>query len=227
VTNNYVAGQANRLSNHQADAKVDFRLSDKDTLSGRWSIGRYTERGSQAALPVQMTGGTDGPTTSAVITWTRSYSPRLINESRVSYSRVGIANTVVDWSGKLGNDGNAQFGIAGGQPIAGLSSVNLGGGLTSIGTAASIGDSKQNNYQAQTHFTYQFSSHLLKFGAQLFRAQQNHYYAGNNGALGSFTYSGGYSGLDYADFLLNTLSAKGRGAATGKWGQRHWRNGPG
>ncbi len=224
VTNNYIASQSSQISNHQADAKVDYRLTDNDAISGRWSIGRYTFLGSGAALPVLMTTGTDGPTTSAVVTWTRTYSPRLVNESRVSYSRTGVADQTLDWSGKLGADGNSKFGIAGGQPIPGLSGITLGGGLTAIGAGASIADSKQNNYQAQTHFTYQASAHLLKFGGQLFRVQQNHYYAGNNGALGLFTYSGGYTGLDYGDFLLNQLSAKGRGAVTGKWGHRHWRN---
>ena len=224
ITNNYLSSQAQKVSNHQADAKVDFRLTDKDTLSGRWSIGRYDVLGSRAALPVIMTSGTNGPTTSAVATWTRTYTPRLVNESRVSFSRTGVADNTVDWSGLLGSDGNSKFGIAGGQPIPGLSGITVGGGLSGIGAGASIANSKQNNYQAQTHFTYQAAAHLLKFGGQLFRAQQNHYYAGNNGALGLFTYSGGYSGLDYADFLLNMLSAKGRGAVTGKWGHRHWRN---
>jgi hypothetical protein len=224
VTGNYQSSSASKLSNHQADAKVDFRLTDKDSLSGRWSIGRYDALGARAALPTQLTTGDNGPTTSALVSWTRTYSPRMVNESRISYSRTGVANNVIDWSGLLGSDGNAQFGIGGGQPIAGLSGITMGGGLTALGAGASIADSKQNNYQAQTHFTFQAAAHLLKFGGQIFRIQQNHYYAGNNGALGTFTYSGGYSGLDHADFLLNTLSAKGRGAVTGKWGQRHWRN---
>ena len=50
------------------------------------------------------------------------------------YTRVGIDEGVpVDWSGLLGADGNAKFGIAGGQPFAGLSSVTLGSGLSGIG----------------------------------------------------------------------------------------------
>ena len=224
VTNNYIASQASKISNHQADVKVDFRPTDKDAISARWSIGRYTFLGSRAALPVFLTSGTEGPTTSAVVNWTRTISARLVNDSRLSYSRTGVADNTIDWSGQLGMDGNQKFGIAGGQPIAGISGITLGGGLSGIGAGASIADSKQNNYQAQTHFTYQTGAHLLKFGGQLFRAQQNHYYAGNNGALGTFTYSGGYTGIDYGDFLLNALSAKGRGAVTGKWGQRHWRN---
>ncbi|MBI4905640.1 MAG: TonB-dependent receptor [Acidobacteria bacterium] len=224
VTSNYLASSASKLRNHQADAKADFRLTDKDALSTRWSIGRYEVLGSRAALPTSLTTGTNGPTTSALVNWTHTWSPRLVSESRISYSRTGVADNTIDWSGQLGMDGNSKFGIPGGQPIAGLSGITLGGGLTGIGAGASMADSKQNNYQAQTHFTYQASAHLLKFGGQIFRAQQNHYYSGNNGALGTFTYSGGYSGIDYGDFLLNTLSAKGRGAVTGKWGQRHWRN---
>ncbi|MBZ5624147.1 MAG: carboxypeptidase-like regulatory domain-containing protein [Acidobacteriia bacterium] len=37
VTNNYMADARSRLSNHQADAKGDWRPSGKDTISGRWS----------------------------------------------------------------------------------------------------------------------------------------------------------------------------------------------
>ena len=39
--------------------------------------------------------------------------------------------------------------------------------------------------------------------------RQNRYYAGNNGALGSFVYNGAYSGVDTGDFLLDALASKG------------------
>ena len=58
ITNNYAASQANKVSNHQADVKVDWRATDQDNITGRWSIGRYESLGSQQALPVQMTSGT-------------------------------------------------------------------------------------------------------------------------------------------------------------------------
>ena len=48
----------------------------------------------------------------------------------------------------------------------------------------------------------------MKFGGQLIRFQQNRFYAGNNGVLGIFRFNGSYSGVDFADFLLNQLSAK-------------------
>ncbi|MGE5645243.1 MAG: carboxypeptidase regulatory-like domain-containing protein [Acidobacteriota bacterium] len=225
VTGNYAARTANKLSNHQADAKVDYRPTDDDLISGRWSIGRYERFDNMQPLPTTMTGGTEGPTTSATVSWTRTFSARIVNELRIAYSRIGIDDTVNDWSGKLGMNGNQNAGIPGGQPIAGMSAISLSGGaLTTIGSAATIGSTMDNKYQLGDNLTYSLGPHLLKMGGQLIRFQQNRYYAGNNGALGTFTYNGSYSGLDYADFLLNQLAIKGRGALTGKWGHRHWRN---
>lgn len=224
ITGNYLAGSASLLKNHQADVKIDHRLSDNDNLTGRWSIGRYETYGSQAALPVFMTGGTTGPTQTAVLNWTHAFSPAIVNEFRIGFSRIGIDDKVIDWSGKLGPSGNADFGISGGQPIAGLSSVSLGDGLSGIGSGASIGSTMDNKWQYFDNFNWQRGRHLLKFGGSAVRYQQNRYYAGNNGALGIFTYNNVYSGVNFGDFLLNALNTKGRGSVTGKWGHRSWRS---
>ena len=53
-------------------------LGKAASISARWSIGRYTFLGSRAALPVLLTTGTEGPTTSAVVNWTHTYSARHI-----------------------------------------------------------------------------------------------------------------------------------------------------
>jgi hypothetical protein len=226
ITNNYISSSANTLKNNQADVKGDIRPNDKDSIMLRWSIGRYEQFGSAAALPVFMTSANVAPTMSAVTAWTRTFSPTIINEVRLGYTRIGIdENVPVDWSGKLGADGNAKFGIGGGQPYAGLSSVSLGNGLSGVGAGASVGLTVDNKLQYGDDLTWQRGKHLLKMGAQLIRFRQNRYYAGNNGALGSFTYDGTVSGLAYGDFLLNQLISKGRGAVVGKWGQRHWLDG--
>jgi hypothetical protein len=62
-------------------------------------------------------------------------------------------------------------------------------------------------------------------GLQWLRYRQNSYYAGNNGVLGRFDYTGTYTGASFSDFLLNQLRAKGRGSLTGKWGHRQSRVG--
>lgn len=225
VTGNYASGTASLLRNHQGDAKIDYRFSDKDLFTGRYSYAQYKSFTSRTVLPTSMTGGTEGPSMSILLGWTRTFSPRMVNEARIAYSRIGIDDMVYDWSGKLGADGNAKFGIPGGQPIPGLSSITVGGGLTAIGSGASIGSTMDNKYQFTDTMTYSMGAHLLKIGGQIIRMQQNRYYAGNNGALGIFTYNGSFTGLDLGDFLLNQLAIKGRGVVTGKWGHRHWRNG--
>ncbi len=224
VTSNYIGSTRNYLSNKQGDVKIDYRLSDKDNIMWRFSKGMYETFGSAAALPVFMTGGNDGPTWSSVINWTRTWNSKLVSDNRFSYSLVGIDDKVIDWSGQLGADGNSKAGIPGGQFIAGLSSVNLDGSLSSIGSAATIANTRDNKFQFQSNNTFITGSHLVKFGVNLLRARQNRYYAGNNGALGSFSYNGAYSGLTFSDFLLDALASKGRGAVTGPWGHRHWRN---
>ncbi|MGJ5819520.1 carboxypeptidase regulatory-like domain-containing protein [Paludibaculum fermentans] len=223
ITSNYLASTASLTKNHQADVKLDYRLSDKDNISGRWSIGRYESYTSLNPLIEQMGGGTTGPTQTAVINWNRTFTTTIVNEFRVGFSRIGIDDNVVDWSGKL-TKGNADFGIGGGQPIPGLSSISLGDGLTGIGSIASIGSTMDNKYQYFDNLTWVKGRHLIKMGGSAVRYQQNRYYAGNNGALGSFTYGNVYSGVNYGDFLLNALSAKGRGSVTGKWGHRSWRS---
>ncbi len=225
VSSNYRSTSASKLSNHQADARVDYRPGDADNLSARWSIGRYESVGSKEALPTTMSGGTTGPTQSVVLTWTRTFSSRIVNEARFGFSRIGINDVVIDSSGKLGADGNQKFGIPGGQPFAGLSAVNIGSGLSGLGSAATISNTMDNKFQYGDNLTFQHGAHLLKMGAQFIRYRQNRYYAGNNGALGSFTFDGSYSGISYGDFLLNALASKGRGSVTGMWGHRQWRDG--
>src|SRR6185436_5875887 len=53
--------------------------------------------------------------------------------------------------------------------------------------------------------------HSLKFGGQFLRYDQRRFYAGNNGLLGSISFTSQYTGVAFADFLLDQVSSKGRG----------------
>jgi hypothetical protein len=226
VTNNYRGTSANALQNDQADAKVDLRLTDNDNLSARWSISRYFSGGSKTALPTIMTSAKNAPTTAAVATWVKTVSPTIVNELRIGYSRDVIGDLVIDPWGQLGADGNSKLGVPGGQPIPGASAMQIGDGITNVGSAAAIGETVENKYQIGNNLTIARGTHFLKIGAQIIRFHQNRYYAGNNGALGFFDFTAAkYSGSGYADFLLGLLSEKGRGSVAGKWGHRHSRAG--
>ena len=143
---------------------MDVRATDSDNISGRFSISRYQQGGSQAALPTTMTTGQDGPTTTSVVTWTRTFSPSVVNELRAGYSRVVIGDVFLDPTGLLGPNGNAKFGIAGGQPIAGASAIIMGDGLENIGSGAAIGETVDNKYQLGNNLTIARGRHFLQDG---------------------------------------------------------------
>ncbi len=224
VTNNYAGTSTTLADNDQADAKGDIRLTDKDNLSGRFTIARgRIANPASVAIPTQLGTAFDYPTTGGVITWTRTFSPTIISEARAGYTRVKIGQDTIDPAGLLGASGNQKLGIPGGQPIAGASSIAMGEGLTNIGNIASDSLTVDNQFQYGNNLTIQHGKHLIKTGFQALRYQQNRFYAGNNGLLGLFEYTGDYTGTAFADFLLNQLKHKGRGSQTGLWGHRQWR----
>ena len=227
ITDNYLGTAAEFLNNHQADAKADWRLTDKDSVSGTFSIARYEEAPRRTALPSQMGLLRNAPTTAGTLNWVRAISTSIVNEARVGFSRVVITDTISDVNGTLGGDGNSRLAIAGGQAIPGLSEVRLGAteGFSNIGNIAINSDSVNNTYQVFDNLTVIKGRHNMRMGGQLLRYQQNRYYAGNNGLLGFFNYSGDYTGASTADFLLGALRGKGRGSQTGKWGHRQNRIG--
>jgi hypothetical protein len=227
LASNFLGTSASGVNNDQGDAKIDYRASAKDTLSGRFSISRAFSIPTRVALPTSIGTTSSYPTTGGVITWTRIISPSIVNEARAAFTRIRLTDTVVDIYGLFGATGNQKLGIPGGQPVPGISQVNLGGteGMSSIGSIGLGNDSITNEFQYSDNFTKQLGRHVLKFGGQAARYQQNRYYSGNNGQLGLFTYDGRYTGSSFADFLLDDLAASGRGSVTGKWGHRHWRDG--
>ncbi|HWQ55360.1 MAG TPA: TonB-dependent receptor [Bryobacteraceae bacterium] len=224
VNNNYVSSSADLFDNDQADAKIDHHSGEKDYIFGRFTIARYRSGASAVIIPTSLGGTTDAPTTGGVLSWTRTFSPTSINEARLGFTRVKINNNTADVAGLLGASGNQTLGIPGGQPIPGASSISLGE-FTGIGSAATDSSTVDNNYHIANTFSKQLNRHSLRMGGNALRYQQNRFYAGNNGLLGSFTYSGTYTGNAFADFLLNQLNQKGRGSQTGRWGHRQWRTG--
>src|SRR5229473_2610689 len=220
---NYLSSSAGYTNNDQADAKIDYRMNENNSIFGRFSIDRYYSGSSRLALPTSLTAPTIAPTTAGVINWTHTFSPTAINEARVGFTRVGVLVNTVDLAGKFGAAGNQKLGIPGGQPIGGISSISFGD--FSIGSSATDSKEFDNDYHYSDNFTKQLGRHSIKTGFNFLRYQENRFYAGNNGLLGNFGYDGTYTGNGYADFLLNLLHTKGRGSQTGFWGHRQWRDG--
>jgi Carboxypeptidase regulatory-like domain/TonB dependent receptor len=204
---NLVAPSADKQRAHQGDVKVDWNLSDNDRMFGRFSYQHYKAEPERAPLESQLTSTNDSPFLGLAFNWNRTLSQNSMNELLFGFSHVKFQTIPVDWAG-IG-DANATVGIPGGQPIPGLSGFDIGD--FGFGSA---GGSEFNNiktFQVSDKYSWFLGRHQFKFGGRWLYQRQGFSYSGNEGILGHFEYNGSFSGFGFSDFLLDQVSAKGRG----------------
>ncbi len=216
VVGNYVGETLFKIRAHQGDLRLDWNASPNDKLFGRFSFATYTDQRDKQAFPLVFATRNDQPFYNVGVNWNRVFSPSLINEVLVGWSSTTVTAETFDWAGV--GAANATYGIAGGQPIDGLSCItnatgSCGGlnGLTALGAIATDSDTLAKTYQINEKLTWLTGRHVLKFGGQFLRYDQRRFYAGNFGQLGFIAYTGGFTGSQFADFLLDQVSGKGRG----------------
>ena len=225
LTNNATYGQLSQINTDQGDIKFDYRPSEKDYFSARYSKGRQ-DQPVIANSAVIYGSFNSSPFQNGVINWTRTISPTLVNEARV-----GINNILLD-NGGSGNGTNIsqKVGIA-----------NAGAGLlqlTGFAYATTLGSMNIGPQQVFANTTFHYADnltiirgrHMIKVGGQLLRQWLNTFYAGNNGRTGYMNFSGRFTAqnatsptgtfIGEADLLLGLPTDLGRGLSTGTWGQR-------
>src|SRR4051812_15175496 len=222
VTGNYVGRTNTTTRAKQGDGRVDWNVSPNDKVFGRFSIAEYESKNDQRAIPLLLGNLTTAPFRNVAGNWNHVFNQSLVNEVLLGYNRITIVSDTLDWAG-IG-DANATFGIAGGQPIPGLSSIGLGNGLSSLGAGASDTNTLDQTYQFNDKLTWLKGSHSMKIGGNLYHYSQQRFYAGNNGLLGIFGYTGAFSGAAFSDFLLDQVGSKGRGSLADPWTQLHNRS---
>jgi hypothetical protein len=219
VSGNFVGPTHTKTTAHQGDFRVDWNASSKDKIFGRFSFAEYESRQDLRAMPLLLGSLTDSPFRNLAFNWNRIFSPSVINEVLVGYNEITIVTDTFDWAG-IGN-ANASFGIGGGQPIPGLSSIGWGSGLTGVGAAATDTNTLDKTFQINEKLTWITGRQTVKFGGQMLHYSQQRFYAGNNGLLGLFTYGGAFTGAPFSDFLLDQVATKGRGSSSEPWTHLH------
>lgn len=209
LSGNFVGPTLFTIRAHQGDARVDWNATANDRFFARYSFARYEDRRDRQPFPLILGTRNDQPFWNVGFNWNRVFGTSMVNELLVGYSDTTVITETFDWAG-IGN-GNALYGIAGGQPIAGLSSIGWGSGLTAPGLVATDSDTRAKTFQINEKLTWIRGRHAIKFGGQFLRYDQQRFYAGNNGLLGFINFSGFFSGAAFADFLLDQVSMKGRG----------------
>jgi len=223
VAGNYVGDTNQAVRAHQGDLRLDWNASVNDKVFGRFSFNEYDSKIDKHAFPLVLGLGQNGPFRNLALNWSHIFGPAVVNEVLLGFNQITNIQETLDWAG-VGN-ANSTFNIPGGQPIAGLSAIQVGAGqsgaLTTIGAGASDSDTRDKTYQLNEKLTWMRGRHSLKFGGQLLHYVQQRFYAGNNGLLGIFGYSGAFAGTPFSDFLLDQVGSKGRGSASAPWTHLH------
>jgi len=248
INNNFIGPSNSTEKNDQGDVKIDYHFRTNDIISGRYSQGYAQDATVTDPIPVIFPTASNYPDHLAAGTWTHTFSPAIVNSFRASYARIRFNSGVTtDPSGIFGLTGNATVGIPSQpQQTAGFSQQSFNGvesggpGGQGNGYPSSFGANPSpeifidNVFEYSENLTWQKGRHLLKFGGEFTRYQQNSFYPGNDGELGDFTYSGLYSanplstngvqGYPFADFLTDRVNDVQVGDVEGRTGQRQWRD---
>jgi hypothetical protein len=214
----------------QGDLKLDFRATDKDNISYRFTRA-YQNNPSNNSQVLLSNGYATTPIYNTVGDWTRTISPTLVNDARFGWSHITL-NSGNSWDKSVGQFGNT-LGIGNGNPgsLDGLLGLNFSNTTVSnIGTQESTQSFDDHVWQAEDAVSWTKGRHNFKFGGQWWRQIIKTFYAGNNGQLGLMDFDGRFTASDSsqggttgdggADFVLGLPFQVGRGVSTGKTWQQ-------
>jgi hypothetical protein len=214
VANNYLINPVEPSRTDQGDIRVDHRIGANDSIFGRLSISNQElSPPSQIPPPLASAQFSSGDwinnTRGAVISETHIFSPRIINEFRIGYTRLRSErlqfNAFENLSAQLGIPGIPFSPGNGGLPRFDVS------GVTSFGSATF---QPTREFENVVHLIDTLSvikgRHTLKFGFEFkprvdFSILQPPTPRGRFGFTGNFTRdtnNRGNTGLGFADFLM-------------------------
>jgi hypothetical protein len=238
LTNNAIQLKSQAFNSDQGDAKVDYRLSSKDMISGRFTRAYQIDPSTNSQL-LFGNGQATAPIWSVVGDWTRTVRSDLINDARFGWNHITL-NTGSTFDKSLGAFGQT-IGIANSNPagLVGLLGLDFGGGtptspgngtLTNIGNSLVTQSFDSKVWQGDDSITWIRGHHTLKFGGEYMYDKITVFYSGNSGELGGMVFGPNFtassptaplknSGEGMADFFLGLPTAFGRGLTSGGWEQ--------
>jgi Carboxypeptidase regulatory-like domain len=234
LNNNYVGATRSFIVNNQFDVKTEWNPRNSDKVTAFYAQSRAYD-GSTAVVAISFPSFSIYPTKLGGGTWVHTFSPSIVNEARVGFTRIRWNQGVpTDPTGAFGLNGDSLVGIPfGAQQYPGFAYQNISG-LTEtkggFGTPAAPQIYVDNTFTYGDNLTIQRGKHLFSVGVQALRYQQQFLNTANFGSLGSFIYSGIFSsnpslntpGYGPADFVLDNV-AQAQIEEGGESGERQWR----
>jgi len=238
LQNNAIQTTTQAYNSDQGDIKVDYRASDKDQISGRFTRAYQNDPGTNSQLLLGNSFAT-APIWSTVGDWTHSISTTLLNDMRVGWNHV-ILNNGISFAPSVGNFGES-IGIPNSNPagLIGLLGLDFGGGtpttpgtgtLTNIGNSSNTQNFNSQVWQFSDGITWTRGRHSFKFGGEYWFDIIKVFYSGNSGELGGMVFGPNFTasapvdplkntGEGMADFFLGLPISFGRGISSGGWTQ--------
>ena len=182
----------------------------------RYSKQTAEIRTSQTVMPLAVSVGVIQP----VVERGGELEPHLRRRDRQrSARRLQSSTTVSDELDPLGlGQLNNRSGIPGAQTLRGLTQIQMGNTITNVGSTETGTDNFNQVYQLNERLTWLRGRHTLKFGGSWNYYRSKSYYPGNNGHNGFISYTlFNFTGVPFADFLLDQVSQKGRGSTSEAW----------
>jgi hypothetical protein len=209
--NQFVYSPALALDTDKFDVKISSRLTNNDSLDGRYSYINNQENDVQG-YPVLGTYPLHSRAQNAGLNYIHVISPNMTANVSASYYRMYFF--FQNASAFLGKDVISQAGIPG---YEGLSSqqpaapqINMSGYAAIMGATDNRPKANRiRSYQYRAALTWNHGSHNIKFGAEL--SHQTHAFLNGNTSQGQLNFNGQYSqnptstgntGDAFADFLL-------------------------
>jgi hypothetical protein len=199
-SSNYVISPKSQTSWREELIRVDLPISARDTLMARyahdaWSQDQAILKPSNQSFPT-IGGYFAKPGQNSVLQWTHVFSPSILNQATLGYSRNQITQTPDNTAVRSSSlsipslyDANL-YNLIPTITISGYSSVGAQG----------LTNNTNNVYTWRDDLTSQVRKHALKAGINILRIQKFDRFPYANQA-GSFSFTGSATGNALADFL--------------------------
>lgn len=146
-----------KFDSSQFSVRLDHRFNENHSLGGRYLWNNQETAGGGQATPAGLTTVVTARQQAATTFLTSTLTPRLVNELRFSYQRLGSNTTASDPS----SEEIPSIEI----PELGLTGFNAAASRTAIGLAVNLPQFRFNNtYQLQDTISYNAGAHALKTG---------------------------------------------------------------
>ena len=169
---NFLVDPRRTASRNNFDVRIDHKISDRDSLFGRFS---YEHQPSFTPSPFQnqLDGGAfsdgleDDSFRSVAISETHIFSSNLVNEFRFGYNRINSHRLQLNANENVAQELDYP-GVPYGPDLGGLPQISIDDGTATIGSSGYLpAIEKQNSYVVTDNLTWIHGRHSAKFGTEI------------------------------------------------------------